>query len=202
VLSIGLSSVDLHDAATILASSGIRRTRLMLATWFALHVEIPIKVIDIPSNPSLRLMFALHRLFELSDEVFARPNVDWEAVMEQLSSWIGGLPLLQVAASHKENMEALASIVNEGKQFSGLAHEHLSYLLNVAQDGFAVRAQPLVWLDEVGWPKQEDPYAVTVNWRVVPLNIGAALSHIKRVNNMIQRGAPAPDLISAAKSLF
>jgi hypothetical protein len=78
----------------------------MLATWFALHVQIPIKEYDLPSNPSLRLIAALTKLFELSDEVFARPNVDWEEVLEQLSSMIGGLPLLEVAASHKENMEA------------------------------------------------------------------------------------------------
>jgi hypothetical protein len=127
--------------------------------------------------------------------------VDWAHFLERLSSKIGGLPLLEVAASHKENLEALEEILNKGKQFSGLAHEHLSYLLKVAREGLALRGQPVTWLDNVGWPKQED-LRLVVNWSTAPPNIRTAWSRVTRVDNLIRTGAPTSAVMDVAKSLF
>src|SRR5262249_10209022 len=119
----------------------------------------------------------------------------------QLSSKIGGLPLLEVATSHKKSLEALEKTLNEGNQFSGFAHEHLSYLLKVAREGFALRRQPLIWLDDVGWPEYEAP-RVIVNWSTASPNIRTAWSRLTRVHNMIRNGVPALSVIDVARSLF
>ena len=57
-------------------------------------------------------------------------------------------------------MDALEQSLKNDLQFTGLAREHLSYLSNIAREGMALRGQSLSWLDNVGWPKCEDPLQV------------------------------------------
>ena len=202
LLNVGLPATKLTDAAAKLVDGGPQYTRLMLATWFALHIQIPTnKDLGIPSSPTLRANFALNELFKLSDEEVARPNVDWDDVLEQISSRIGGLPLLEIEASHKRNLDALQENLSEGRQFSGLAYEHISYLLNVAREGHALRHQPLTWLDHVGWPEEEDPLLIA-NWDSAPPNIRTAWSRLTRVYNLVRTRTSEAAIIEIAKSLF
>jgi hypothetical protein len=203
LLNVGLPAVNLNDAAKVLTGTGLQCTWLMLATWFALHIQIPDKDKDIlwPSNPSLRLISALSEFSKYSDEEFLHPNWDWATVLERLSSIIDGSPLLEIEVSHKKNLEKLEKTLNEGRMFSGLAYEHLSHLLNVARNGFALRRQPLTWLDEVNWNERADPRKI-VDWIIPSRNIRTAWSRLTRVDNMVRAGAPTSTLIEVAKSLF
>jgi hypothetical protein len=120
-----------------------------------------------PDHPTLRSLLALHELSKFSDEELARPTIDWEGVFERLSKCIGGQQLFAVVPSHRQNLDALERSLGSGGPFSGLAQQQLSYLAKVAREGMTLRGEPVHWLDNVGWPEQEDPSSV-VNWADPP----------------------------------
>jgi len=200
LLNVGLPAVGLDEAAKVLAGRGPRCARLMLATWFGLHMELPAQEIEVAAHPPLRLLLALNELLKLSEEELARPNIDWNNVLEQLSKLIGAHSLTDTAASHKMNLEALEQTLKNGAKFAGIAREHLMYLVTVARRGMALRSQPLNWLDNVGWPKFEDP-AVVVDWATPPPNIATAWSRLTRVRNQIRSGSRSAAR-ETANSLF
>jgi hypothetical protein len=201
LLNVGLPAVDLDEAAKLLAARGPRCARLLLATWFGLHMELPAKDVEVPAHPPFRSLLALNELFKFSDEELTRPNIDWNDVLEQLSKKIGARPLPATGASHKQSLEALEQSLKNGSQFTGLAREHLLYLSNVARVGMALRGQSLNWLDNVGWPKYEDPLLV-VNWAKPPANITTAWSRLTRVRNQLRTGAHCSAAKEIANSLF
>jgi hypothetical protein len=201
VLRIGLPALDFKEASRELAKQGPRREALMLTTWFALHVEPPQKELDVPSIPTLRALLALREFFKFSDKELANPKVDWSKVLEQLSIKIGGHPLAETAASCQNKLHDLQETLNARREFTGLAREHLLFLVNTAREGFALRSRPIAWVDNVGWPNQEDPQVV-VNWSAAPPTTLAAWSRLTRIQNLLRTDAAPSDMKELASSFF
>jgi hypothetical protein len=202
LLNIGLAAVDLKDAAVKLIEKGPPCGRLMIATWFALHVENFKKDIDVLlCSPPLRLTCALNEFFKFTDSELKRPNLNWPDILDQLAKLIGGIRLIEAEAYYVSNLEDLEVTLHDGTHFSGLAQEHISYLLGVARQGLALRSRPLDWADKVGWPEQEDPRTI-VNWGTAPKNVRTAWSRLTRFQNLLRTNSAVSVIIDTAKSLF
>lgn len=201
-LSMGLGAADVETIVDRLARPGIPRTRLMVASWFALHADRPEIDVHINCNPSLRYFVAVNAISKVTDAEFGKPRIAWNTLFEQLTKLAGGVSLTKTLADHQSSLSALRDEIESGTAvIRGISRVHVDYLREVAVRGMALRGGNAVWVDHVGWPKDEDPRTV-VDWAVPPPAIRTAWSRLSRVRSMVNASLPGETIAEVARSLF
>jgi hypothetical protein len=202
LLASALPARTPHDAAGHLVRNSVNKPRLMLATWFGLHVEHPVH--DKPTaawTPAVRTYFALKKLADITEERWRKPEIDWESVAAQLSEFFGDTPWQVAIGEWSSSVEDLARSAKSGNFGDGLARSHLIWLVDCTRQGLRLRGPQPLWIDQAGWPEQEDPRTVMLNADPPPA-ARTAWSRLTRIHRQLRNNNTDESVINLARSPF
>jgi hypothetical protein len=201
LINAGLPAENFGDAARAVVSDPARKTRLMLASWFGLHVaHTSLGKPDAVWAPAFRTLFALRKLFDLSDDHWTNPHLDWDRAMCQIAAMFEDEPLGDALEKWAGSCTALRRTVNDGELGRGVGRAHLSWLLDCCMEGLALRQQSRRWIDRAGWPEEEDSRTQGLNADPPP-DARTAWSRLTRLHRLLRNGAELPQIQDLAVSL-